>query len=83
MLRGGDRDKAIIQRLDGWNRSNAQWPPPIETGIRLLRLGIEAQPRIGTPKPHQTRDAISSLLMQGKVRTGHYWRNSSGQRSGS
>ncbi len=66
MLKGKDRDKAIIQRLDGWSRSNAQWPPSIDTGIRLLRLGLEAQPRIGTPKPHLTRDAVSSLLMQGK-----------------
>jgi transcription elongation factor Elf1 len=66
MLKGRDRDKAIIQRLDGWSRSNAQWPPSIDTGIRLLRLSIESQPRIGTPKPHLTRDAISSLLMQGK-----------------
>jgi len=66
MLKGRDRDKTIIQRLDGWSRSNAQWPRSIETGIRLLRLGIEAQPRIRTPKPHLTRDAISSLLMQGK-----------------
>jgi hypothetical protein len=67
MLKGRDRDKAILQRLDGWSRSNAQWPRSIETGIRLLRLGIEAQPRLGTPKPHLTRDAISSLLMQGKL----------------
>jgi transcription elongation factor Elf1 len=66
MLKGRDRDKAIIQRLDGWSRSNTQWPTSIDTGIRLLRLSIEAQPRIGTPKPHLTRDAISSLLMQGK-----------------
>ena len=66
MLKGRDRDKAIIQRLDGWSRSNTQWATSIDTGIRLLRMGIEAQPRIGTPKPHLTRDAISSLLMQGK-----------------
>jgi len=66
MLKGRDRDKAVIQRLDGWSGSNTQWPTSIETGIRLLRLGIEAQPRIGTPKPHLARDAISSLLMQGK-----------------
>jgi FdhE protein len=66
MLKGRDRDKAIIQRLDGWSQSNTQWPRSIETGIRLLRLGIEAQPRIGMPKPHLTRDAISALLMQGK-----------------
>jgi hypothetical protein len=66
MLKDRDRDKAIIQRLDGWSRSNTQWPLSIDTGIRLLRLSIEAQPRIGTPKPHLTRDAISSLLMQGK-----------------
>jgi transcription elongation factor Elf1 len=67
MLKGRDRDKAIIQRLDGWSRSNTQWPTSIDTGIRLLRLSIEAQPRIGTPRPHLTRDAISSLLMQGKT----------------
>ena len=66
MLKGRDRDKAIIRRLDGWSQSNTQWPTSIDTGIRLLRLGIEAKPRIGTPKPHLTRDAISSLLMQGK-----------------
>jgi FdhE protein len=66
MLKGRDRDKAIIARLDGWSRSDAQWPRSIETGIRLLRLGIEAQPRIGTPKPYLTRDATSALLMQGK-----------------
>ena len=66
MLKGRDRDKAIIRRLDGWSQSNTQWPTSIDTGIRLLRLGIEAQPRIGTPKPHLTRDAVSSLLMQGK-----------------
>lgn len=66
MLRGRDRDKAIIERLDGWSRSNPQWPCSIEAGIRLLRLSIEAQPRIGTPKPHLTRDAVSALLMQGK-----------------
>ena len=66
MLKGRDRDKAIIWRLDGWSQSNTQWPTSIDTGIRLLRLGIEAKPRIGTPKPHLTRDAISSLLMQGK-----------------
>jgi FdhE protein len=66
MLKGRDRDKAIIRRLDGWASSNPQWPRSIETGIRLLRLGIEAQPRIGTPKPHLTRDAISALVMQGK-----------------
>jgi FdhE protein len=66
LLKGRDRDKAIIQRLDGWSRSNTQWPTSIDTGIRLLRLSIEAQPRIGTPKPHLTRDAISSLLMQGR-----------------
>jgi len=66
LLKGRDRDKAIIRRLDGWSQSNTQWPTSIDTGIRLLRLGIEAKPRIGTPKPHLTRDAISSLLMQGK-----------------
>ena len=66
MLKGRDRDKAIIRRLDGWSQSNTQWPTSIDTGIRLLRLGIEAKPRIGTPRPHLTRDAISSLLMQGK-----------------
>jgi hypothetical protein len=66
VLRGRDRDKAIIERLDGWGSSNPQWPRSIEVGIRLLRLSIEAQPRIGTPKPHLTRDAISALLMQGK-----------------
>jgi len=67
LLKGRDRDKAIIRRLDGWSQSNTQWPTSIDTGIRLLRLGIEAKPRIGTPKPHLTRDAISSLLMQGKL----------------
>ena len=66
MIKGRDRDKAIIRRLDGWSQSNTQWPTSIDTGIRLLRLGIEAKPRIGTPRPHLTRDAISSLLMQGK-----------------
>jgi len=66
MLRGRDRDKAIIERLDGWGNSNPQWPRSIEVGIRLLRLSIEAQPRIGTPKPHLTRDAVSTMLMQGK-----------------
>jgi len=66
MLRGRDRDKAIIQRLDGWEKSGARFPEPIDPQLRLLRLGIEARPRIGTPKPHLTRDAISSLLMQGK-----------------
>jgi transcription elongation factor Elf1 len=66
LLKGRDRDKAIIRRLDGWSQSNTQWPTSIDTGIRLLRLGIEAKPRIGTPRPHLTRDAISSLLMQGK-----------------
>jgi transcription elongation factor Elf1 len=66
LLKGRDRDKAIIRRLDGWSQSNTQWPTFIDTEIRLLRLGIEAKPRIGTPKPHLTRDAISSLLMQGK-----------------
>jgi transcription elongation factor Elf1 len=66
LLKGRDQDKAIIRRLDGWSQSNTQWPTSIDTGIRLLRLGIEAKPRIGTPKPNLTRDAISSLLMQGK-----------------
>jgi FdhE protein len=66
MLEGRGRDRAIIERLDGWSRSNTQWPRSIEAGIRLLRLGIEAQPRIGTPKPHLTRDAISALVIQGK-----------------
>jgi len=66
MLKGRDRDRAIIERLDGWSRSDPQWPRNIEAGIRLLRLSIEAQPRIGTPKPHLTRDAVSALLMQGK-----------------
>jgi hypothetical protein len=66
MLKGRERDRAIIERLDGWSRSNTQWPRSIETGIRLLRLGIEAQRRIGAPKPHLTRDAISALVMQGK-----------------
>jgi len=66
MLKGRDRDRAIIERLDGWSSSTPQWPRSIETGIRLLRLSIEAQPRIGTPKPHLTRDAVSALLMQGK-----------------
>jgi transcription elongation factor Elf1 len=67
LLKGRDRDKAIIRRLDGWSQSNTQWPTSIDTRIRLLRLGIEAKPRIGTPRPHLTRDAISSLLMQGKL----------------
>jgi len=67
MLKGRDRDRAIIQRLDGWSWSNAQWPRSIETGIRLLRLSIETQPRIVTPKHDLARDAISSLLMQGKT----------------
>jgi len=66
MLKGRDRDKAVIERLDGWGSSNPQWPRSIEVGIRLLRLSIEAQPRIGKPKPHLTRDAVSALLMQGK-----------------
>ena len=66
MLKGRDRDKAIIQRLDGWSSPDTQWPRSIEVGIRLLRLGIEAQPRIGTVKTHLTRDATSALLMQGK-----------------
>jgi len=67
MLKGRDRDKAITQRLDDWEKSGARFPGPIDQQLRLLRLGIEAQPRIGTPKPHLTRDAISSLLMQGKT----------------
>src|SRR5512136_2222351 len=67
MLKGRDRDNAIIQRLDGWSRSDTQWPRNIEVGIRLLRLSIEAQPRIGTPEPRLTRDAVSALLMQGKT----------------
>lgn len=66
MLEGRDRDKAIIQRLDGWEKSGARFDKPIDEQFRLLRISIEAQPRIGTPKPHLTRDAISSLLMQGK-----------------
>lgn len=65
MLKGKERDEAVIQRLDGWASSSPQWPHDIETGLRLLRLSIEAQPRIGTPKPHLTRDAISARLMQG------------------
>jgi len=67
MLKGRDRDKAIIQRLDGWEKSGARFDKPIDEQLRLLRISIEAQPRIGTPKPHLTRDAISSLLMQGKT----------------
>ena len=66
MLKGRDRDRAVIKRLDAWASSNPQWPRDIDVGIRLLRLGIEMQPRIGTPKPQLTRDAISALLMQGK-----------------
>jgi hypothetical protein len=66
MLEGRDRDKAIIERLDGWSSSNPQWPRSIEVGLRLLRLSIETQQRIGTPEPHLTRDAISALLMRGK-----------------
>lgn len=67
MLKGRDRDKAIVQRLEGWERSGTRFPGPIDPQFRLLRLGIEAQPRIGTPHPRLTRDAVSSLLMQGKT----------------
>jgi hypothetical protein len=67
MLKGKDRDRAIIERLDGWSKSSPEWPRSIEVGLRLLRLSIEAQPRIGTPKPHLHRDAVSALLMQGKT----------------
>ena len=67
MLKGRDRDRAIIERLNGWGSSNPQWPRSIEVGILLLRLSIEAQPRIRTPRLQLTRDAISSLLMQGKT----------------
>jgi formate dehydrogenase maturation protein FdhE len=66
MFEGRDRDKAIIQRLDGWDKSGVRFPQPINSQLRLLRLCIEAQLRISTPKPHLTRDAVSALLMQGK-----------------
>lgn len=66
MLKGRDRDEAVIRRLEDWSTSNPQWPREIEVGIQLLRLGLEAQPRIGTPEPHLTRDAVSAVLMQGK-----------------
>jgi len=66
MFKGRDRDKATIQRLDDWEKSGARFPAPIDQQLRLLRLGVEARPRIGTPKPHLTRDAVSALLMQGK-----------------
>jgi len=67
MLKGRDRDEAIIQRMEGWEKSGARFHEPIDRQLRLLRLSIEAKPRIETPKPHLTRDAISSLLMQGKT----------------
>ena len=70
MLKGADRNKAIIQRLDGWNKSNARLPRSIETQTRLLRLSIETQSRINVPKTLPTRDAVSSLLMQGKPALG-------------
>ena len=67
MLKGRDRDKAVIQRLDDWEKSGARFPGPADSQLRILRLGIESQPRIGTPEPHLTRDAVSALLMQGKT----------------
>jgi transcription elongation factor Elf1 len=67
MLKGRDRDRAIIQRLHDWEKSGARFPGPIDQQLRLLRLYIEAQPRIGTPNPHLARDAVSALLMQGKT----------------
>ncbi len=66
MLKGKDRDKAIIRRLEEWGRSNPDWPPSVDTGIRLLRLAIETKERITPPGSRLTRDAISSILMKGK-----------------
>ena len=47
-------------------RGRAVSPAPIDLRLRLLRLGTEAQPGIGTPKPRLTRDAVSALLMQAR-----------------
>ncbi|MDM8000519.1 MAG: formate dehydrogenase accessory protein FdhE [Dehalococcoidia bacterium] len=66
MLKGRDRDRAIIERLEGWEKAGVRFPDAVDRRLRLLRLAIEAQPGIGTPTPHLTRDAVSALLMQGK-----------------
>ncbi len=66
MLRGKQRDTAIIKKLDEWRQSSPDWPRAIETGIRLLRLSIDTKARMTPPQPHLSRDAISSLLLKGQ-----------------